>query len=68
MLLSPEDQAAADARAHARRTRGHLTSYGEGRVCEVPDCETRLSRYNTAERCAAHDEHAAKTAGSSTRS
>ncbi|HEV7863832.1 MAG TPA: hypothetical protein VGR20_14065 [Acidimicrobiia bacterium] len=39
-----------------RRTgRGHVDSYGEGRVCEAPECETELSRYNSSGACWLHD-------------
>ena len=30
--------------------------YPEGRVCEQPGCETRLSRYNRRTKCWAHAE------------
>ena len=50
------EQEAADARALARRTRGHVTSYGQGRVCAAPGCDTKLSRYNTTSRCWTHDD------------
>jgi len=30
--------------------------FPEGRVCESPGCETRLSTYNRRERCWAHAE------------
>jgi hypothetical protein len=39
-----------------RRTRGHVTSFGEGRVCEVDGCSTRLSRYNDATKCWTHEQ------------
>ena len=45
-----------ESEAHRRRrTRGHVTSFGEGRSCDVQDCDTVLSRYNATERCAVHD-------------
>ena len=37
-----------------RRTRGHVTTYGVGRICADPDCATTLSRYNDAELCWYH--------------
>ena len=37
-----------------RTTAGHVNSYGEGRVCASPGCETRLSRYNARPLCAEH--------------
>ena len=40
-----------------RRTgKGHIDSYGPGRVCEVSSCATRLSRYNAGSTCWLHDE------------
>ena len=39
-----------------RRTgKGHIDSYGHGRVCEVPGCTTKLSRYNPGNACGLHD-------------
>ena len=38
-----------------RRTgKGHVSSYGEDRVCGAPGCETALSRYNAAPTCWKH--------------
>lgn len=37
-----------------RHTRGFVTSYGQGRTCAAPACETTLSRYNKAELCWKH--------------
>ena len=40
-----------------RRTgKGHVDSYGEGRVCAVLDCTTALSRYNSGVVCSLHDQ------------
>jgi hypothetical protein len=40
----------------ARRTgRGHIDSYGDGRVCAAPGCTTTLSRYNKTSFCWTHD-------------
>lgn len=37
----------------ARRTgKGHVLSYGEGRVCAAPGCAVKLSRYNATPYCA----------------
>jgi hypothetical protein len=47
--------AALSVRA-ARRVRGHLQSYAEGRVCVEPDCLTTLSRYNADDLCWRHAE------------
>jgi hypothetical protein len=38
-----------------RRTgRGHVDSFGEGRVCAAPGCTTELSRYNESSACWLH--------------
>ena len=37
-----------------RRTRGHVTTYGVGRICADSECGTTLSRYNDAEFCWYH--------------
>jgi hypothetical protein len=37
-----------------RQQRGFVTSYGVGRVCIEPGCDTALSRYNKSERCYPH--------------
>jgi hypothetical protein len=37
------------------RDRGTVTTFPPGRVCEEPGCTTKLSRYNSRPRCAAHD-------------
>ena len=40
----------------ARRTgRGHIDSFGAGRVCAAPECVTELSRYNPGAVCSVHD-------------
>ena len=37
-------------------TRGHpVPTYGQGRVCAVSGCRTRLSVYNPKARCSVHD-------------
>ena len=47
-----------------RRTgRGHLMSFGEGRVCATVGCKTRLSRYNDHTLCAEHDGQTRGAAG-----
>jgi hypothetical protein len=41
----------------SRRTgRGHVESFGDGRVCAQSGCTTRLSRYNSASLCWQHEE------------
>jgi hypothetical protein len=50
-VSSPEPSAGT-----RRRTgRGHLGSYGEGRVCATYGCETKLSRYNSTPLCWTHE-------------
>jgi len=38
-----------------RTGKGHIDSYGPGRVCAVQGCATKLSRYNSASACWLHD-------------
>lgn len=45
----------ADDAAPRKTGRGHIASYGEGRVCAMPDCTTTLSRYNSTAHCSRHD-------------
>jgi hypothetical protein len=33
--------------------------YGTGRICKEPECDVRLSRYNSTEWCAVHESPAA---------
>lgn len=40
----------------SQRGRGHISSFGDGRVCAGTGCHTVLSRYNDAERCWTHVE------------
>ena len=52
-----EAQCSVPAPGERRRTgRGHVDSFGEGRVCAAPDCATELSRYNPSSACWLHDE------------
>lgn len=46
--------------ARTRRTNfpGGVTSFAEGRVCEVDACEAILSRYNETQRCGIHTDGA----------
>ena len=41
----------ASARSH---TKDQQRTYGMGRVCATPECETRLSSYNPSTICALH--------------
>ena len=36
--------------------KGHVKSYGETRLCAVPGCSTRLSRYNSTPLCWVHEQ------------
>jgi hypothetical protein len=39
-----------------RRTgKGHIDSYGHGRVCAASGCTTKLSQYNSGIACSLHD-------------
>lgn len=50
-----EERAGGPQPGERRRTgKGHVTSYGEDRVCAAPGCETALSRYNAAPTCWRH--------------
>lgn len=49
-------QSSVLAPGERRRTgRGHVDSFGQGRVCAVPGCATELSRYNPNGACWLHD-------------
>jgi hypothetical protein len=46
----------AEAPGTRRSTgRGHVISYGDGRLCAIRDCATQLSRYNSTSLCWAHE-------------
>jgi hypothetical protein len=47
---------APGGRRSTPRTRGQLATYGVGRTCVYPSCETTLSRYNDAPLCWHHGE------------
>jgi hypothetical protein len=38
----------------APRNRYAIATYGSGRTCEHPECETTISRYNKAAMCWRH--------------
>ena len=45
-----------DAPGQRRRTgKGHVDSFGEGRVCAASGCATHLSRYNSGGVCSLHE-------------
>jgi hypothetical protein len=51
----PTTESSVPAPGQRRRTgRGHVDSFGEGRVCAAPDCTTELSRYNESSACWLH--------------
>jgi hypothetical protein len=37
------------------KERGRVVAFPAGRTCEAEGCDTRLSIYNSRDRCAAHD-------------
>ena len=39
-----------------RRTSGHIDSFGDGRTCLAPGCNTTVSRYNKEPVCWRHIE------------
>ena len=41
-----------------RRIRGYIQTYGQGRTCAAPGCDTTLSRYNKAALCWRHAKQA----------
>jgi hypothetical protein len=46
----------SEAPGQRRRTgKGHVDSYGLGRVCQASACATQLSRYNSGSVCWLHD-------------
>jgi len=50
----------ASSKEHApaprpRPRRGEILSFGQGRTCATPGCQTTLSRYNRDERCWRHE-------------
>ena len=47
--------------AQLKDPRAKLATYGVGRVCAEPDCETRLSMYNPSAYCALHDHSRTET-------
>ena len=46
---------APEAPERRRTGKGHIDSYGPGRVCDVAGCATKLSRYNSGSACSLHD-------------
>lgn len=51
-ITEPDPEAAGQRR---RTGKGHVDSYGPGRVCEAAGCTTKLSRYNSSSACWVHD-------------
>ena len=54
----PPDPATSARSSLPRRVRGYVQSYGQGRTCAEPECETTLSRYNKDLLCWKHAEQA----------
>jgi len=52
VLIEPDTEEAGQRR---RTGKGHIDSYGLGRVCAASGCATRLSRYNSGSVCSLHD-------------
>ena len=52
-IPSPKDGDVA-RRLPQRPKRGFIMSYGVGRVCADPACDTALSRYNESALCYSH--------------
>jgi hypothetical protein len=51
VLIDPDGEA-----PERRRTgKGHVESYGQGRVCAASGCATKLSQYNSSSVCWLHD-------------
>ena len=51
-LIEPDTEAPGQRR---RTGKGHVDSYGQGRVCAASGCATQLSRYNSGSVCWLHD-------------
>jgi hypothetical protein len=52
VLIDPDTEATGQPR---RTGKGHVDSYGQGRVCAASGCATQLSRYNSGSVCWLHD-------------
>ena len=52
ILIEPDTETPGQRR---RTGKGHVDSYGQGRVCAASGCATKLSRYNPASVCYLHD-------------
>ena len=52
VLLDSDGEAPAERR---RTGKGHVDSYGPGRVCAASGCATQLSQYNSSSVCWLHD-------------
>jgi hypothetical protein len=52
VLIDPDIEAPGERR---RTGKGHVDSYGQGRVCAASGCATQLSRYNSGSVCWLHD-------------
>ena len=52
VLIEPDSEAPGQRRCTGK---GHVDSYGQGRVCAAPRCATLLSRYNSGCVCWLHE-------------
>jgi hypothetical protein len=52
VLIDPDNEVPGQRR---RTGKGHVDSYGLGRVCGASGCSTQLSRYNSGSVCWLHD-------------
>lgn len=54
-IIAPAQRRIEPAPGEGRRARrGHITSYGDGRICSMAGCTTVLSIYNGGSSCAGH--------------
>lgn len=58
MPTEPSPQPKSPGSRPLRQIRGYVQSYGQGRICSEPECDTTLSRYNTAKVCWRHEQQA----------
>jgi hypothetical protein len=58
MTIGSNAQPVGRPAAAPRHQRGHVSSYGVGRVCAAAECHTTLSRYNSSELCYPHADEA----------
>ncbi len=64
VLIEPDTEAPGQRR---RTGKGHVDSYGQGRVCATSGCVTQLSRYNSGHTCWIHHDQVVMSASHWTR-